>query len=427
MSPLHRVTIEKLVFGGQGLAHLPNGQVIFVWNTLPGEVVDARVIKQKKEYIEAVAETVIEASPERREPQDSHYLSSSPWQMMSYSAELQEKKNIAAETYSKIGDMILSPNDIEMVTDDNEYGYRNKMEFSFTDTEDGNISLAFFQRGKKFKIPATGSALAHAAINNTAQYILSWVNTHNIPIRSLKSLILRSNGTHVIAGLFIKDKLEFPDYPALTNELIGFTLIYSTHKCPASIITETLQTFGKTHQTEIILDTSLSYGLMSFFQINIPVFTLALKDIAAFLHPKEPLVDYYAGVGAIGLPLSRARTQTQLVESNTEAVDFAQKNIAANNMHNCHALATPAEKMTEYITKDTQVILDPPRAGLHQDVIKALLQTQPTRVIYLSCNISTQARDMRMLSSVYKPLFLKLYNFFPKTPHFEGLCVLEKQ
>ena len=131
MSPLHRVTIEKLVFGGQGLAHLPNGQVIFVWNTLPGEVVDARVIKQKKEYIEAVAETVIEASPERREPKDSHYLSSSPWQMMSYKTELQEKKKIAAETYSKIGDMILSPNDIEIATDDHEYGYRNKMEFSF--------------------------------------------------------------------------------------------------------------------------------------------------------------------------------------------------------------------------------------------------------------------------------------------------------
>ena len=120
-------------------------------------------------------------------------------------------------------------------------------------------------------------------------------------------------------------------------------------------------------------------------------------------------------------------SQTQLVESNTEAVDFAQQNIAANTMHNCHALATPAEKMTEYITKDTQVILDPPRAGLHQDVIKALLRAQPKRIIYLSCNISTQARDMRMLSSIYKPLFLKLYNFFPKTPHFEGLCVLEKQ
>ena len=426
MAPLLRVTIEKMVFGGQGLGHLPDGQVIFVWNALPGEVVDARVIKKRKEYLEAVAETIITPAPEREEPKDTHYLSSSPWQMMSYEKELQEKKNIAAETYSKIGDMVVSPSDLAIATDNISYGYRNKMEFSFIEQEDQTISLAFFQRGKKFKIPATGSALAHPVINTTAQHILSWINKHHIPIRSLKSLILRSNGTQVIGGLFIKDKLDFPDYPPINSTLTGFTLVYSTHKSPASVITEVLKTFGTTEQVETVLETSLSYGLMSFFQINVPMFTRALKDIAAFLEPKEPLVDYYAGVGAIGLPLSRARKQTQLVESNAEAVHFAEKNITRNAIQNCSAITTPAEKMTEYITKDTQIILDPPRAGLHPDVIKALLSVQPKRVIYLSCNISTQARDIRMLSCAYRPIFLKLYNFFPKTPHFEGLCVLEK-
>lgn len=423
------VTIEKLVFGGQGLVRLENGQVVFVWNALPGEKVEIEFLKRKKDHAQAAAVKILEASKHRVEPQDPHFLSSSPWQMMTWEEENKCKQDIAKETYSKIGDLILQPGEPHIEYDtDAQYEYRNKMEFSFAEKEDGTVSLALFQRGKHYRIPIEKASIAHPAITKTAEYLLAWIQKQDIPIRSLKSLIIRSSDSSntTIAGLFIKDRLQFDSLPALNDSLKGFDIYYSTHKSPASVITDTLYQSGQNYLEETILGTTLRFGLESFFQINVPMFTKALKDIAAFLDPKAPLVDYYAGVGAIGLPLSQARKKTILVESNKQATDFAKHNIKNNNLSGCEAYCMPAENMTEWITPDTQIILDPPRAGLHQDVVQALRTAQPSKIIYLSCNISTQARDMRLLAEFYKPVFVRLYNFFPRTPHIEGLVVLEK-
>jgi len=301
------------------------------------------------------------------------------------------------------------------------------MEYSFAELPDGTMSLALFARGGKSKMPVTGATIANPLIDSTAAYILTWVNENQIPIRSLKSVIVRTN-THgeAIAALFIKDELDFNDFPALTETLKGFQLYYSTHKSPASVPTRLMHTEGQDYLLQDILGTSLKFGLLSFFQVNVPVFTQALKDIAAFLDPVAPLIDFYAGVGAIGLPLAKSRTETILIESNEEAVAYANDNIAQNNIIHAKTHCTPAEKILDAIASDKQIIVDPPRAGLHEDVVKELLKKAPPKIIYLSCNISTQARDMRMLSSRYKPVFMKLYNFFPRTPHIEGLVVLEK-
>ncbi len=426
------LTIEKLVFGGQGLARTPDGKVVFVWNALPGETVRVDYIKNKKDHLEATAVEIITPSPHRVVPKDTHYLSSAAWDMMSIEQEEQEKKIIAVEAYNKIANLIVSPADIVLENDrSQQYGYRNKMEFSFAEDETGTIHLAFFERGKNVRSAITDSCLANPHIMQTANHILAWVNEMHIPIRSLKSLIVRSatNATGVtetIAALFIKDKLPFSSYPTLSTPCIGLDLYYSTHKSPASVPTELLYSTGRTTLSEHILGTSLQFGLLSFFQINPPIFMRALKDIAAFLDPKMPLVDYYSGVGAIGLALAKSRSETILVESSKEAIDFAKANIEQNSITGASAFAVPAENMLEHITSTRQIIVDPPRAGLHDSVVKQLRKARPPKIIYLSCNISTQARDMRLLSESYRPIYIKLYNFFPRTPHVEGLVVLEK-
>lgn len=422
--------IEKLVFGGQGLAHDKDGRAVFVWNALPEEEVEVEYIEKKKNFAEAVATKILSPSPDRVEPLDSHFLSSSPWQMISWEKENIWKKQIAIETYGKIGNLILHGEEPDIIfSDEGQYGYRNKMEFSFTTIgSDNEISLAFFERGKKVRIPATGSHLASPLINEVAQKILHWVNEQKIPMRSLKSLIVRSTSSpeKVIAALFIKDKLPFPSYPTLQNSWVGFHLYYSTHKSPASVPTELLFSDGQDFLVQNILETPLQFGLHSFFQINPPLFEKALQDMAAFIEPTSPLIDFYAGVGAISLPLSRNRKSCFLVEENSEAVAFAQKNIALNNLKNCTAECRPAEKMVEVIESTSTIILDPPRSGLHEKVIRAIIHKQPKKILYLSCNLSTQARDLRLLSESYRVVFLRLYNFFPRTPHIEGLCVLER-
>lgn len=423
-----KIKIEKLVFGGQAIAH-HEGNTFFVWNALPDEEVEVEIIKKRKNIIEAIATKIISPSPLRVEPKEAHFLSSSPWQILNFQKENEWKENIARETYSKIGDMLLHEGDARIFSDNKEFGYRNKIEYSFTldPNNPEKVTFGFFERGKKKIQSIHTSLLCEEAINITALEILEWINEQKIPLRSLKSIILRSNGQgKVIAALFIKDKLEFSTYPKLNDSFLGFTLYYSTHKSPASVPTALLYTEGQNFLTAKIFETQLKFGLLSFFQVNIPVFQKALDDVAAFLDPKLPLVDFYSGVGAISLPLSLNREKTILVESNEEAVNFAKENITLNNLKNCEAHCAPAEKMTEFISSDKQIIVDPPRVGLHNDVIHALLRKQPPKILYLSCDVATQARDLRLLGSHYRLTFLKLYNFFPRTPHIEGLAVLER-
>ncbi|MFA6427312.1 MAG: RsmD family RNA methyltransferase [Candidatus Magasanikbacteria bacterium] len=447
----HTVIIEKLVSGGQGLAHL-DGKAIFVWNALPGEEVGIEYIKNKKDFAEAVATKILKSSPDRIEPVDNHFLSTSPWQMLNADKEDEYKKQIAIETYKRLGGDIFSNTNPDIISDPkNFFHYRNKMEFSFVDlnclplskgemeegvADSSKISLAFFERGKKVHIPAIGSQLAEDIINKTAQYILTWVNTHKIPMRSLKSLIVRSNGQgKAIAALFIKDQLPFGDYPELDDNLVGFQLYYSTHKSPASVPTKLLYLVGQNYLvTQLSINSAfdihhsafLKFGLLSFFQINIPIFEQTLQDISKFINPNIPLVDYYSGVGSIGLTISQGKQPCMLVDNNEEAIQYAQENIALNNFTNCEAHCKPAEKMLEYITPDKTIIVDPPRAGLHPDVAKRLNEVLPPTIIYLSCDLATQARDVEMLSQNYDIVFHRLYNFFPRTPHIEGLVVLSR-
>lgn len=421
----HIITIEKLVFGGQGLGRI-KGKVAFVWNALPGEEVEVEILNGKKDMYEAVAVKILKPSPERVEPKESHFLSSAPWEMLDWDRENYWKKAIALEQYGKIGGLILQQDPPKIVSDDRIYGYRNKIEFSFAELPDGTKSLAFFERGKHERIPIDGSLLAEPIINEVAHNILAWVNEQQIPMRSLKSLIVRSNGEgQAIAALFIKDELPLTNLPTAKGNFLGFRLYYSTHKSPASVPTKLLYGDGQDYLIATIKSTKLKFGLLSFFQINIPVFDQALTDIADFLHPNMPLLDFYSGVGAIGLALSHNRDSLILVDSNEEAIQYANENIILNNRKNTEAMCVPAEKITELISGDKQLLLDPPRAGLHPKVVSTILQKRPPRIVYMSCDLATHARDIRLLSEVYRVTFIKLYNFFPRTPHIEGLAVLD--
>lgn len=418
------LTIEKMVFGGQGFARL-DGKACFVWNALPAEVVEAEIITNKKDYCEAVAVKILKASPDRVMPKEDHYLSCSPWQIISWGKENEWKRDMAIETYRKVGGLSLIP---DIIHDELEpTGYRNKMEYSFAN-QNGLISLALFERGKKHKEGNEGCVLAKKELNAAAQTVLDWINKQSLTTYNLKSLIVRVNSAgEAIAGLFIKDKMKFSNYPAIGNGLVGFELWYSTHRSPASQPTELLFRAGAENLTEKILDAQLSYDLFSFFQIHVPVFNLALHDIAEHITAQADILDFYSGVGSISIPLRKKVRSAVLADNCREAIQYAQKNIIINNANNFIAEALPAEKMLQYVTADKTVIVDPPRAGLHQDVVDRIIEVMPEKIIYLSCNLSTQARDLQMLVGKYEIAFSRLYNFFPRTPHVEGLVVLNRK
>lgn len=429
--PIITTTLEKIVGGGQALGTLEDGRKVFVWGGLPGEAVRVQLTKKKSSYAEGFVIEVITPSLDRVEPKDpTSFLSTSPWQIIALAKEQHYKAALIEEAF-ELHDVVL-PHPIEVYSDGNEYGYRNKVEFSWygkLDETTGNetLSLAFFRRGSKGKIPIETSALLSNEIIATAHAVRDLLQSKNIQARALKTLLIRSNDLgDCVWQLYIKDnepnivtKVEAASIPAQGGEVI-----FSDPKSPASVITKRLLKVGDTTLSDTLLGVPFRYATEGFFQVNLPVYEQALKDMQAWVLPEKPTVDMYSGVGSIGLTIGG--DDVTLVEINEHAVREMERNIATLGKKATPVLAA-SENALEYIVADKTIIVDPPRAGLHESVIERLLDQKPDRIIYLSCNPVTQARDVARLGDVFGIKAHKGYNFFPHTPHIEHLVVLDKR
>jgi len=426
--------LEKIVGGGQAIGTLDDGRKAFVWGGLPKELVTIRVTKKKSHFVEGIVTEIIEKSPERITPKDENsYLSTSPWQIMPMSSEQSHKASLIEEAF--LLHNITLPEKIEVFSDGVEFNYRNKVEFSWfgdktDDDEKETLDLAFFKRGGKGKVVVNGTSLAHPSINKLAIEIRDLLREKPIVARQLKTLLIRSDQHgNAVWQLYIKDRIEnlISDDEAKLLSAKGGEIIYSDPKSPASRVTERLNKFGDTTLSDTILGVAFNYACEGFFQVNIPVYEKALSDMKAWIdcNEKMPTLDLYSGVGTIGLTIGG--DDVTLVEINEHAVAEMQRNIAKLNRPNVKAILAPSEKSLEYITGGQIVIVDPPRAGLHADVTNRLLETAPPRIIYLSCNPVTQARDVSLLQEKYEIAHHQGYNFFPRTPHIEHLVVLDKK
>ena len=425
--------LEKIVGGGQAIGTLDDGRKAFVWGGLPKELVTIRVTKKKSHFVEGIMTEIIEKSPERITPKDENsYLSTSPWQIMPMSSEQSYKASLIEEAF--LLHNITLPEKIEVFSDGVEFNYRNKVEFSWfgdktDDDEKETLDLAFFKRGGKGKVVIDGTSLAHPSINKLAIEIRDLLRTKPIVARQLKTLLIRTDQKgSAVWQLYIKDKIEnlISDNEAKLLSAKGGEIIYSDPKSPASRITERLEKFGDTTLSDTILGVAFNYACEGFFQVNIPVYEKALSDMKKWINCNEklPILDLYSGVGTIGLTIGG--DDVTLVEINEHAVAEMQRNIAKLNRLSAKAILAPSEKSLECITGEQIVIVDPPRAGLHADVTNRLLETEPPRIIYLSCNPVTQARDVSLLQEKYEIVHHQGYNFFPRTPHIEHLVVLDR-
>ncbi len=423
-----KLHIDKLALTGQGQGEA-DGKTVLAWNALPGEDVMVEEFRRKRGRIEGVAREIITPSSDRigaKEP--DHYLSCSPWQIMRWEAENEWKKKLALEAFADEG-VSLPDGEIEIVTDgDRQYHYRNKMEYSFTLNDNGDIDLAFFERGRGGLRPIGACHLAHPEINKTANLVLEWLNNMPVSEELAKSLIIRSNlKGETIAGLFVTEYYRFPDMPKLENDFLGFHIYYSRPESPASTPDKLIYSEGQDWLEEEIAGIKLRYGLLSFFQVNAPVFANTLETIADWIPEGKTLVDFFSGVGTISLPLHAKYKKCVLVDENKEACDMARTNIYENDIKNAEVIYERAEKMVEKIKKDRMIIFDPPRPGLHPKIIRRVLEEKPKRIIYLSCNVATQAYDSALLQEFYGIKFIRLYNYFPRTPHLESLVILTRK
>jgi 23S rRNA (uracil1939-C5)-methyltransferase len=425
--PLYTVTLDRIIGGGQAIGTLESGKKCLVWGGLPGETVVFQQTKKKSSYVEGVVTEVITQSSRRIVPQEPEsYLSTSPWQIMEFDAEQHYKAALIEEAF-ELHDIVL-PNPIEVSSDGVEYGYRNKVEFSFWyDKETGDLNLAFFRRGTHGKIEVEGTKLAHPAINNAAKYALEALRELKVDGMSLKTLLIRCNRAGEVAWqLYVKDEDFDADAvleKAVAPEVICAEVIQSNPRSPASVITKRLVASSDKVPTDTILDVPFSYATEGFFQINLPVYEQALHDMREWIKPNRHTVDLYSGVGTIGLTIGG--DNVTLVEINEHAVREMEQNIEKLGKTGARAVLAASENALDHISGEATIIVDPPRAGLHEKVIEKLLETAPARIVYLSCNPVTQARDVARLAEKYGIRHHMGYNFFPRTPHIEHLVVLD--
>ena len=312
--------------------------------------------------------------------------------------------------------------------------YRNKFNFRFVDaTADGAagqvLSLATMAPGKRRRelVAIAGSPLVYPVINDIAAEWVTWLRAQGVRATDVKSLVLRANRKgECIVGLFVRRPLALANFPALNARLRGYRVFLSAPGSDVSTPDSVLYAAGDDFLEEILLGQTFRYGLLSFFQVNVPVFEIVLRDMRNFVPEAAPVVDFYGGVGAIGLSVSGSAAPLTIIEAGKSESKYARHNSAALGRKQTHVVEAAAAQALTYIQSETVIIVDPPRRGLDLPFIKALQTVTPYRLIYLSCNPKTQTRDVAALGSHYSIIFRKEYDFFPGTEHVESLMVLER-
>jgi len=379
--------VSNLVPGGEAIATCSDGKKLFLWNALPGELVEYEITRKKTSFVHAIATNIIEPSPHRIEPRDTCHLSTSPWQIMNYDYERKQKSLLIQEIFRQQGIDITLP---KVHDTDTDFQYRNKMEYSlYWSNATQKIYPAFRARGTHRKVPITQSSIERPELWAHAIEVIDNLNAHGEQARKYQSLLLRCNQSGHVEGGLLENYKPHPIFPLLTDTILSHEYSYSPN---------------------------------GFFQINLPVYELALNEIAKHIST-DNVLDLYAGVGTIGLSVARNKNLT-LVEVNGSAFKELENNCKDTG---ANPILAKSEEILDHIQPDQTIIVDPPRAGCDKRLIAKLAETKPEKVIYLSCNPITQARDITPLLEHYSIDHMSTYNFFPRTPHIENLVILTRK
>jgi 23S rRNA (uracil1939-C5)-methyltransferase len=449
--------IEKLIHGGRGLARV-NGLATFVEGAVPGDEVRVRVFKKKKSHAEARVVELISPSPHRVEPpcRYSGVCGGCTWQFLDYEKQLFFKREHVIESLEHIGqitDIRVHP----VVASEEIFGYRNKMEFSFSDrrwllTEElsrkdisKDFALGLHVPGTFNKVLDTEACLL---MPDTGNKILDDVRRHvrasGIPPYGLKShqgfwrfLMLRHSraSDEWMANIITSEEqgqwvqpladMLFKKYKNIAS------VVNNVNKRKAGIAVGQWETTlaGESFISDRIAEFEFEISANSFFQTNTAGAEHLYGAVKAYagLTGNETVVDLYSGTGTIPIFLSDSAGRIIGIEISEGAVRDAQKNCQKNGIQNCSFITGDITSGLKEITdRPGVVVIDPPRAGMHPHVTKMVLSLSPGRIVYLSCNPATFARDLAMLKEGYHIAEVQPIDMFPHTYHIECLARLEK-
>lgn len=457
---LEDVTIEAVAAEGKAIAHSPEGQVVFVPFAVPGDVVDIRVFKKKKNYLEGVISAIKQPSKDRLEPFCRHFglCGGCKWQPLPYPLQLEAKRQQVYDQLVRIGHLDV-PEILPTLPSERTVFYRNKLEFTASDrrwilpdedpegmTDAQRCGLGFHV-GKFFDkvLDLQECWLQPEPSNAIRLFAKQYAIEHGIPFYNIRdnrgvfrTIFVRtseSGGTMVIV-CFATDfdgREAFLD--ALAAEFPQITSLYYiiNAKLNDSISDQECILYkGDEAIYEEMEGLRFKIGPKSFYQTNAPQAYNLYKVVREFadLQGDEVVYDLYTGTGTIAQFVSRKASKVIGIEYVPEAIEDARINARANGIDNCTFFAGDMKDVltSSFIAKHGRpdvMIVDPPRAGMHPDVVKVIMDAAPGRIVYVSCNPASQARDLAMLADKYEILAVQPVDMFPHTQHVENVCKLQ--
>lgn len=398
------------------------GLVGFLHNCLPGETVEGTIQQTKRSHFFASTDSVLIPSRHRVAPQEAHFLACSPWQIMTREFELESKRAICQEVFQQHAG--LKRSDLTLTSSAVRFGYRNKLEFQVIQDGEG-MRLGIYQRSSHQVEKVEGCVLGQHGLNQAAQQVLVYWREWGLPPHVLKKIVVRCNTQGELhAQVHLKHPVKLNARTRI-EPLVGLHLRLLESQARRKKNGSWQLSIGRPYLTETLQGTTFRFGPNSFFQINPPLFEEVLQVCRPFVQG-EWMLDLFSGVGAIGGALSTHCHQGMLVESNPDAAHFAKINCQLNRWDHLRPLLKKSEQALEIIKPEQVVIMDPPRRGLPVELTHHLLLVKPKRLIYLSCDPVTCARDVKILSEAYQLTHCQLFDFFPATPHVEVLVILDR-
>ncbi len=453
------VTVSDMAAEGKSICRVDD-QVVFITGAVPGDVVDIQITKKRSNYCEGFVTRFISYSPERVEPFCKYFgkCGGCKWQFIPYSKQVEYKEREVINNLRRLGHVELPENLPILPSEKNEY-YRNKLEFTYsnkrwlTQEELANPEVAKTP-GVGFHIPGLFDKVvditdchlqaepSNAIRNWTRDYAFAnGLTFYDLRERTglLRNLTIRtaSTGDIMVIVAFGADEQENINamLTALKERFPGVTsLMYVVNTKANDTITDLdINCFaGDPYITEQMGDIKFRVGPKSFYQTNSEQ-AHRLYDVAkefAGLTGSEVVYDLYTGTGTIANYVARSARKVVGIEYVPEAIEDAKVNSQINDIKNTEFFAGDMKDVLtlDFINahgKPDVMIVDPPRAGMHPDVVETILKAAPRKVVYVSCNSATQARDLQLMDKQYKVTALRPVDMFPHTHHVESVVLLE--
>ena len=434
------LTVDTLAHGGNGVARL-DGYVVFVAGALPGDRVRAVVGKSKRAYAEARTTEILEPSPDRIEPLADH--PGAPWQVLAYERQLEVKAEQVGDALRRIGKLEGFEQD-PIVPAVEQWRYRNKLEYSFGAGPDGTLVCGFHAPGRFDEIvPIDDCLLASERGNAAREQVLAWCREQDLSAWDrrdhrglLRNLVVREGRRtgELQVRLVTSPGAVDVDGLAAAVDCEGLFWTQAAGLGESTLGGETTRVSGSKRLRERLGELELLISPEAFFQTNTEMAERLYgyaTELAA-LRGHERVFDLYCGIGTIGLSLASRAREVVGVEIVEPAVADAIENARINDIVNARFFAgdirLAMRDLVETAGRPDVVLLDPPRAGLSQKVVRRIVEAQPSRIVYVSCNPTTLAPNAaQMVEAGYRLVRVRPVDMFPQTPHIESVALLERR